>query len=189
LIPDRSTFPIDLIKYIYENFHEKIILEIHLMVKEPNLLVQEINEFIEPRNRKRISMIIQREAYITEEEITNTLRTIKELGYKAGISLNLPTPFNRLTDEMMRDADLVLIMSVPMGKGGQEYDEQATERIKDISNRFPSKPIKVDGGINDMTAQTVKKAGAEIFVVGSYLTKNGDPFGALERIERILKNP
>lgn len=188
LIPHRSSFPIQLIGRMYDSLHEKIILEIHLMVKDPYTLIQEMNRFIEPRERGKIPMIIQREAYSMEEDAVKTLREIRSLGYKAGIGLNLPTSFGSLTDEMIKGADIVLIMSVPMGKGGQEYSDEATQRIKEISGRFPDKSIKVDGGINDKTVVSARNAGAKILVVGSFVTMSREPLDAVEKIERILKD-
>ncbi len=189
LIPDRSAFPIELVKQVYQEFHEKIVLEIHLMVKEPDLLVQEISKFVQQKERRKTSMIIQCEAYGSEQEIVNTLGTIKGLGYRAGIGINLSTCFKSLTDQMIEISDLVLVMSVPMGKGGQEYSDQATERIRDISKRFPEKAIKVDGGINDRNTASVAKAGAKILVVGSFVTASRRPLDALKRLEKELTNP
>jgi len=188
LIRNRSAFPIELIRGVYEDLYEKIILDIHLMVKEPESLVQEINEFIQPGEMTKTTMIIQQEAYSSEGKIITTLETLKSLGYKAGIGLNLPTPFDSLTDETVRNADEVLVMSVPMGKGGQQYDDEATERIRKLSRKFPDKLIRVDGGINDKTILSAKRAGAKIFVIGSYVTMSRRPLVRLEKLERILQN-
>jgi len=87
---------------------------------------------------------------------------------------------------MIENADIVLIMSVPMGKGGQRYSAKASRRTKSVSERFPDKLIKVDGGINDKTAWSVVEAGASILVVGSYITRNKDPIGVLMRLRAIL---
>lgn len=188
LIPDRYAFPIELIRQMYENLRGKIILEMHLMVQKPDFVIQEIDRFVEPSERTRSTMIIQREAFNSEEEVTRTLRAIKNLGYKAGIGLNLLTPFNSLKEEMIKESDLVLIMSVPMGKGGQQFSDQATQRIKDVSSRFPDKPVKVDGGINDKTIRSVKKVGAKILVVGSFISMSSNPLVAVEKLERILES-
>lgn len=188
LIPNRSAFPTELIRKMYENFHERIILDIHLMANDPEVLVQKISDFIEPQQRPETTTIIQREPYASQKEVVTALRTIKSLGYRVGIGLNIPTSFESLTDGMVRNADEVLIMSVPMGKGGQSYSEEATERIKRLSSRFPDKPIRVDGGINDKTILSAKRAGARIFVIGSYVTMSRRPIAALEKLERILKN-
>lgn len=189
LIPGRSAFPIELIRHIYENLHERIILDIHLMVKEPDFLIQEISEFIQPEKRTEISMTVQREGYSCKEGVMTALRIIRNLGYRAGIGLDLPTRVKTLTDEMIEKSDLVLLMSVPMGKGGQKYDEEATERIKELSSRFPEKPIGIDGGINDKTTVSAKKAGATIFVIGSFVTMSRKPLEALEKLKMILEDP
>jgi len=186
LIPNRSAFPIQLVREICESFHGRILLEIHLMVTRPDHLVRQIDEFIKPERRTRTSVIIQREAYDSEKDAIETLRKIKGSGYQVGIGLNLPTPFESLSDEIVQNADLVLIMSVPMGRGGQKYDAVAHERIKEISKRFPDKPIKVDGGINEETIQPVVEAGAKIIVVGSFISMSKRPVVALRKLRRAL---
>ena len=186
LVPHRSSFPIELIRDVCSHLRSKILIEVHLMVNEPELLIEKINGFVDPEHRTKVALIIQREAYISEEEVINRLRIIKSLGYKAGIGLNFPTPFENLTDEMIENSDLILVMSVPMGKGGQKYEDRATERIRSISRRFPEKLSKVDGGINDKTIKTVIEAGARILVMGSFITRNRRPLDALKRIRRMI---
>ncbi|MFQ6095549.1 MAG: hypothetical protein ACE5NN_05350 [Candidatus Bathyarchaeia archaeon] len=186
LIPDRSAFPTEVIRDLYVHLHDKIMLVIHLMVKEPDYLIKEIDSFIELDARPNISLIIHREAYASEEDVIKRLKFIKELGYKAGIGLNLPTPLTSLTDGMIKNADMVLIMSVPMGKGGQRYDDRSSRRIRGVSERFPDKLIEVDGGINDETIRSVVEAGAKSLVIGSYVTKNTNPIEALVRLHKIL---
>ena len=186
LIPDRSSFQLELIRDLYFLLHNKTVLEIHLMMNEPELLIQEINRFIKPRQRANIALIIQREAYVSEEGVIERLEIIRDLGYRTGIGFNLPTAFDSLTDDIISNADIVLVMSVPMGKGGQRFDVEALMRIKSVSERFPDKLIKVDGGINDETARSVVEAGAGILVVGSYITRNKEPISVLMRLKGVL---
>jgi len=186
LIPHRSSFQLELIRDLYFLLHNKTVLEIHLMMNEPELLIVEINKFVQPNHRVKVALIIQREAYSSEEEVIERLEIIKDLGYRAGIGLNLPTAFESLTNSMISNADIVLIMSVPMGKGGQKYNAQASMRIKSVSERFPDKLIKVDGGVNDRTARLVVEAGASILVIGSYVTMDKKPTGALMSLKRVL---
>jgi len=186
LIPHRSSFQLELIRDLYFLLHSKTVLEIHLMMNEPDLLIREINKFVQPNHRAKVALIIQREAYSSEEEVTERLGIIKDLGYKAGIGLNLPTAFESLTNSIIDNSDIVLIMSVPMGKGGQKYNAQASTRIRSVSERFPDKLIKVDGGVNDRTARSVVDAGASILVVGSYITMNKEPTSVLSRLKGIL---
>jgi ribulose-phosphate 3-epimerase len=186
LIPHRSSFQLELIRDLYFLLHNRTVIEIHLMMNEPELLIREINKFIKPNHRAEVALIIQLEAYSSEEEVTKRLEIIKDLGYKAGIGLNLPTAFDSLADDIISNADIVLIMSVPMGKGGQRFDVEASTRIKSVSERFPDKLIKVDGGINDETARSVIDAGARILVVGSYITRNKEPISVLMRLKGVL---
>jgi len=185
-ILDRSAFPTNLIRRIYQAFHDRIALEMHLMVRNSEFLFQEFNNFVDPKDRSNILMAIQREAYGSEHEIITALNTIRVMGYRNGIALDLPTPIGSLTGEMVEAADVIQIMSVPMGKGGQKYDERATEKIRYLASRFPRKVVKVDGGINDKTARHARKAGAEVLVVGSFITTSKSPLEALERLHRAL---
>jgi ribulose-phosphate 3-epimerase len=132
-------------------------------------------------------VIIQYEAYLQEDKVINALQTLHALGYKAGIGLDLPTPVEKLTKEIVDKSDLVFLMAVPMGKGGQKYDQSATEKIRHVSKAFPRKVIEVDGGINDKTIKYAKDAGAKILVIGSYITNNIEPLDVLEKISKILK--
>ena len=185
-IPDKSVFTIRTIKQIYQNFYKKINLELHLMLAEPILFIEGIDYFIQPNNRARISVIIQYEAYNQEDEIIRALRILSDLGYNVGIGFDLQTPFEKLTEKIVENSDLIFLMCVPMGKGGQKYDEQATEKIKYASKNFTGKIVEVDGGINDKTIQFAKNAGAKVFVIGSYITKSEKPSDVVKKIEEIL---
>ncbi len=185
-IQERFAFPIPLIRKIYETFRERIALEMHLMVENPIHLIGELNAFIESEDRPNTSIAIHREAYGSEQQTINALKKIGGMGYRIAIALDLPTPVASLTDEMIEAADTILMMSVPMGKGAQQYDERADEKIKSIAIRFPEKQIEVDGGINERTARDAMDAGARILVVGSFVTKSSDPLGSLERLQNTL---
>ena len=187
LIPGRTRFSIDLIRRLYERLGEEIPFHVHLMVREPLRLVREMNGFIERRLRREVSIILQREAYGSEEEMAGGLRTVRTMGYGVGASLELPSPLGLLTDGIVRRADFVLLMTVPMGKGGQDYAPQATSRIAEFSEGFPETPIWVDGGINDGTILAARSAGASVFVVGSFITGSSSPLKTLERLVNILK--
>jgi len=187
VIPDKTKFSIDLMKQLYERLHRKIALEIHLMVKEPFQIIGKVNKFIPKQERAKTVIIIQRESYSSEEETIRALSLLKEYGYETGICLNLPTPSEDLTEKIVENADMVLLMSVPMGRGGQKYGDEATRRIADFSQRFPDKLIEVDGGIDPKTILIAGKAGAKMAVVGSFLTENENPERALQELERSLK--
>lgn len=182
----RIKFPLALIKRIYEALHDEVILSIHLMTKKPLKIVEEISKFIPENKRADVAVIVQVEAFDTEDEARKALETIRRLHYRAGICLNLPTPEERLTDRIAEAADIILVMSVPMGAGGQKYSEEATERIRKFSKKFPNKIIEVDGGINPETILKARKAGAKVAVVGSYITANKNPEKALLELKKAL---
>ncbi|MBS7634261.1 hypothetical protein KEJ34_02010 [Candidatus Bathyarchaeota archaeon] len=183
----RNKFSIDLIRKLYEELHDKIALTIHLMVGNPLEVMKEINSFIHKKDRFKTAIIVQVESFSSEHDAIEALKTLKKLGYRVGICLNLPTAEERLTDKIVKTADIVLLMTVPMGAGKQKYCEEATERIKRFSQRFPNKLIKVDGGIDPETIIRVWEAGARAAVVGSYITASEDPTESLIKLEDSLK--
>ena len=186
-IPEKSVFPIKVIKQIYGMFNNKINLDLHLMVAEPIRFIRHIDNFIKPNNKTRISIIIQYEAYNQEDKVIKALKTLSDSHYRIGIGLDLKTPIKKLTKRIVDNADFIFLMCVPMGKGGQIYDEQATKKIKYISKNFSEKIVEVDGGINDITIKFAKNAGAKIFAIGSYITNSGKPSEAVNGIKEILK--
>jgi ribulose-phosphate 3-epimerase len=111
---------------------------------------------------------------------------IKDLGKMAGVSLNPATPVSAI-EEIASDIDLVLVMSVNPGFGGQKFIESSIEKVKKVKEltlRKNSKAlVEVDGGVNDKNVALLKAAGCDIVVAGSYVFK-GD---YRQRIES-LKN-
>lgn len=121
-----------------------------------------------------------------------TVQLIKSLGKKAGVSLNPATPLSAL-DYLLPEIDLVLVMSVNPGFGGQKYIAGATDKIRelrrridDVSSRQGGRPIdlQVDGGINDETARIAVAAGADVLVAGT-ATFTGGPDAYAANIARL----
>jgi ribulose-phosphate 3-epimerase len=187
MIPDKSKFPLSLIRKLYEKLIGRIRLDIHLMVDKPINLLEEINKFIARGDRANITVIVQVESFNSEEEAINSIETVRKNGYIAGISLNLPTPEEKLTEKIVNVADVILLMSVPMGSGGQSFHKESIGRIRRFSELFPDKIIEVDGGINSETIIKVRDAGARIAVVGSYITSSSNPLETLLKIDNALK--
>ena len=122
------------------------------------------------------------------EAITHLHRCIEEihrLGCKAGLALNPHTPVSLLED-IVQDLDLVLIMSVNPGFGGQSFIEHSVDKVKKLTElckaRHCAPLIEVDGGINQHTAGFVTKAGADVLVAGSAIFKQDDPVFAMNEI-------
>ncbi len=123
----------------------------------------------------------------TERHLHRSLQFLKDLGVKAGVALNPHTPADFLP--YVGDlCDLVLVMSVNPGFGGQKYIESSTEKIRKISDIRKKYgfgyEISVDGGVNDKTLAAVVSAGADILVMGSYFFGKPEP----ERGELVRKS-
>jgi len=187
MIPHRTAFSIELINQIYNVLHDRIALAAHLMVSNPLQIVNRMNGFIPQNERKDFLIILQRESFSTEDAALRALSLLKEFGYKNGICLNLPTPCKLLTKKIVEAADEILLMTVPMGRGGQKYSEEGTRRIAYFSRMFPNKIIEVDGGITPQTLCEAKKAGAKVAVVGSFITRHEDVTKAVLELKRSSK--
>jgi ribulose-phosphate 3-epimerase len=187
-IKDKTTFSTTLIEKLYTSFKERIKFDIHLMTKEPELIVNEINNFIKLNDRANNSITLHREAYNSEEDVVKTLWRIKQMGYKSSVAIDLPTPIERLTGNIVENSDTILVMSVPVGKGAQKYQDVASQKIKSFKERYPWKVVQVDGGINEETARVAIKAGAEILVAGSYITASENPLQALMKLRTSLSD-
>ena len=116
-----------------------------------------------------------------------TISTIKESGMKAGIAINPHTSINAF-DDILSEIDLVCIMSVNPGFGGQKFIENTYNKIsllkekrENIENKFL---IEIDGGVNDKNAKKLINAGADVLVAGSFVFKSTEP----EQTIRSLKN-
>lgn len=147
----------------------------HLMVKQPHQLIADFAK------AGAQTIIIHAEA---SEDLARDLGAIRKLGCRAGVSINPETPDHRIED-VLPLADVVLVMSVHPGHGGQAFMPEVLPKISAIRARYPQLDIAVDGGINDKTAPLVVKAGANILVAGSYLLKNKSPKKAAEALRKL----
>jgi ribulose-phosphate 3-epimerase len=153
-------------------------LDVHLMIENPEFYFE---SFIESGAN---IITIHQEAI---NHLNRNLHRIKELGAKAGVSINPSTPVNVLS-EVLEIADLVLIMSVNPGFGGQSFIESSLRRINELYNLREKYRlnywIEVDGGISSENILKVSNAGCDIFVIGSYIFMNDD----ITAITAELKN-
>lgn len=149
--------------------------DIHLMIQHPELL---LSEFVTPQTE---FIVVHQEACL---HLHRTVQLIKSLGVKAGIALNPATSLSTL-DYMWEDLDLLLIMSVNPGFGGQQFISSALEKIKTAvrirKERNLDFVIQLDGGVNLDNAKMLKEAGVDILVAGAAV------FGA-ENIEQRVKD-
>jgi len=149
--------------------HTKKILDVHLMI-EP------VDPFVEAFAAAGSDIItVHVEA---GRHADRTLQLIRGLGKKAGISLNPATPESEIA-YVLDKVDLILVMTVNPGFGGQTFLESQLEKIKNIRRMIGNRPIEleVDGGITPATAKEVVAAGADVLVAGSAVFKGADYAG------------
>ncbi|WP_462425852.1 ribulose-phosphate 3-epimerase [Fusobacterium varium] len=137
----------------------KLVFDVHLMIEKPE---RYIDDFV-----KAGADIITVHAESTVH-LHRVIQQIKAYGIKAGVSLNPSTPVDVLK-YIINDIDMVLIMSVNPGFGGQKFINSAIDKIKDVRELNKSVDIQVDGGITADTIGKCIEAGANIFVAGSYV--------------------
>jgi len=135
----------------------KLPLDCHLMINNPEL-------HIEAFARAGVQYItVHAEA---TNHLDRLLNQIKELGCKAGVAINPATPLSAIT-EVLGIADMVLIMSVNPGFGGQSLIPYCLEKVRSLRSAKPNLQIEIDGGVNLETFALAREAGVNIFVIGS----------------------
>ena len=136
-------------------------IDVHLMIKNPDALLE---DFI---NAGATSLTVHQEEVV---HLNRTLTKIQQLGAKAGVAINPATPLNTLA-EIFDIADLILIMSVNPGFGGQKFIGSSIRKIKELKDLRKKHSanflIEVDGGINIQNVKEISEAGCDVFVIGS----------------------
>jgi ribulose-phosphate 3-epimerase len=154
-------------------------LDVHLMIENADRYVE---DFVRAGSDY---LTVQVEACV---HLHRTIQAIKELGAKAAVAVNPSTPLSSV-EWVLEDLDMVLIMSVNPGFGGQAFIPRAIEKIKDLKSMIRSRDlevlIEVDGGINETTIESAAKAGADVFVAGSAIFGSPD-YGKTIRTFRSL---
>jgi len=146
----------------------KLPFDVHLMIEEPARYVEDF---------ARAGADIITVHYETDMHIDRTINYIKSFGVKAGVALNPATPVN-LIKHLISNLDMVLIMTVNPGFGGQKYIEYCSDKIKEVralSDKYNKDiMIQVDGGIDASNIGEVVNSGANVIVAGSAVFKNGE---------------
>lgn len=124
------------------------------------------------------------------EDLERAIELIRDAGVKVGISIKPATPVNDIS-HLLDDVDMVLVMTVQPGFGGQKYIDDCTEKICELRELIEKEDldvdIQVDGGINDETMETVMRAGANLLVAGSYVF-NGDLKSNVRNIKKRMEH-
>ena len=141
--------------------HSNLVFDVHLMVENPDRFIKDMVD--------AGADVITIHAEATKH-LNRTIQLIKSYGKKVGVALNPSTPLDVIKYDL-KDIDMVLIMTVNPGFGGQAFIEEMLQKIRDLRSIDPNIDIQVDGGINNKTSKLVTEAGANILVAGSYLFK------------------
>jgi ribulose-phosphate 3-epimerase len=141
--------------------NSNLVFDVHLMVENPDRFIKDMVD--------AGADVITIHAEATKH-LNRTIQLIKSYGKKVGVALNPSTPLDVIKYDL-KDIDMVLIMTVNPGFGGQAFIEGMLQKIRDLRSIDPNIDIQVDGGINNKTSKLVKEAGANILVAGSYLFK------------------
>lgn len=155
-------------------------LDVHLMIEDPD---QYLEAFA---GAGSTYLTVHPEACY---HVHRTIQAIKDLGVKAGVSLNPATPLSAL-EWVLADVDLVLVMSVNPGFGGQTFISSAIPKIRDLKSMVRSKNpdvvIAVDGGVNQETIRSVSEAGADAFVAGSAIFGSSDYGETIRKFRSLI---
>ena len=175
-VPNIS-FGIPVIKAIKR--HAKKVMDVHLMIVDPDRYISDF---------KKAGADILTVHYEACNHLHRTIQAIKAEGMQAGVSLNPHTPISVLEDVIL-DLDLVLIMSVNPGFGGQSFIENSYKKIiqlRDLIEKSGSKAlIEIDGGVNDKNCPKLVTAGADVLVAGSFVFKSSNPTNTIAKLKSL----
>ncbi|REE82979.1 ribulose-phosphate 3-epimerase [Lutibacter oceani] len=176
-VPNIS-FGMPVIKAIKE--HAKKTMDVHLMIVNPDKFISDF---------KKVGADILTVHYEACPHLHRTVQTIKAEGMKAGVSLNPHTPIAVLED-IIEDLDLVLIMSVNPGFGGQSFIENTYKKVQQLQALIEfsgSKAlIEVDGGVTDQNIEQLSEVGVNAFVAGSFVFKSENPTNTIANLKDLV---
>ncbi len=157
-------------------------LDVHFMIEKPERYIQQTKKL------GAMMMNVHQEATV---HLHRTIQEIHAAGMKAGVTLNPSTPVSTLED-VIADVDMVLLMSVNPGFGGQKFIENTIQKVRRlrrlISESGSQALIEVDGGVQGETAPRLVEAGVDVLVSGSYVFKASDPEGIIHSLKQLDRN-
>ena len=175
-VPNIS-FGIPVLKAITK--HAKKTVDVHLMIVDPDRYIKTF---------AALGSDILTVHYEACTHLHRTLQAIKSEGMKAGVALNPHTNINVLQDTI-QDIDLVCLMSVNPGFGGQSFIENTYNKVKQlkamIDEKGASTKIEIDGGVTSANAQKLKDAGADVLVAGSFVFKSKNPSDTIKELKGL----
>ncbi len=162
--------------------HAKKTIDVHLMIVDPDRYIKTFAE---------LGSNILTVHYEACTHLHRTLQAIKDAGMKAGVALNPHTNINVLEDTIA-DIDLVCLMSVNPGFGGQSFIENTYHKVTQLKTLINLKNtttlIEIDGGVTNKNAEQLVSAGADVLVAGSYVFKNDNQIETIKELRKIANN-
>ncbi|MDT0553237.1 ribulose-phosphate 3-epimerase [Urechidicola vernalis] len=162
--------------------HAKKTMDVHLMIVDPDRYIETF---------KSVGADILTVHYEACTHLHRTLQAIKAAGMQAGVALNPHTPISVLED-VIKDIDLVCIMSVNPGFGGQSFIENTYKKViqlKDLIEKSgASTKIEIDGGVTDKNAHQLVAAGADVLVAGSFVFKAENPIETIKNLKALANS-
>ena len=159
--------------------HAKKPLDVHLMIVDPDRYIEKFHQ---------LGAEVLTVHYEACDHLHRSIQQIKSLGMKAGVALNPHTPVSHLKDIIL-DIDLVCLMSVNPGFGGQSFIENTYSKTKElkrlIENSKSTCLIEIDGGVTDQNAAKLISCGADILVAGSHVFKSENPTAKISTLKSL----
>ena len=159
--------------------HAQKFIDVHLMIIDPDRYIKTF------ANLGSNMLTVHYEACT---HLHRTLQAIKDNGMQAGVALNPHTPVDLLKD-VIQDIDLVCVMSVNPGFGGQSFIENTYEKVKALKSLIDSKQaqtlIEIDGGVTDKNAKQLVECGAYVLVAGSFVFKSEEPLKTIKGLKTL----
>ena len=159
--------------------HAKKTIDVHLMIVNPDQYIETFSE---------LGADILTVHWEACTHMHRTVQAIKATGMKAGIALNPHSSVNQLKD-IIKDIDLVCLMSVNPGFGGQSFIENTYNKVKELKELIQSSEsdcqIEIDGGVTNENAKKLVQAGANILVAGSYVFKSSNPTETISKLSQL----
>ena len=173
-VPNIS-FGMPVLKAIQQ--HASKPLDVHLMIIDPDRYIETFAS---------LGAAVLTVHYEACNHLHRSLQKIKSCGMQAGVALNPHTSIQSL-EAIIHDIDLVCLMSVNPGFGGQSFIENTFNKVKELKNLIQSKNaeclIEIDGGVTDQNASKLISLGADVLVAGSYVFKSKDPLSTIELLK------
>ena len=154
-------------------------LDVHLMIVDPGKFTQQV---------KALGAYMMNVHYEACPHLHRTIQQIHDAGMKAGVTLNPHTPVNVL-DDIIQDVDMVLLMTVNPGFGGQKFIEHSIEKVKKLKALIQQTGshalIEVDGGVNGDTGKRLVEVGVDVLVAGSYVFRAENPEARIKELKSL----